>query len=88
MTLSALFITLLRVLEWTIIADALLSWVAPNKEQFPRTITSQIADPLCAPFRKVIGPERMGGMDLSPVAALILLQVMQGLLTRHLYPSG
>ena len=83
MTLSALFITLLRVLELTIIADALLSWVVPNKEQFPRSLTSQIADPLCAPFRKLVGPERMGGFDLSPLAALILLQVMRGLLTRQ-----
>ena len=83
MTLSALFITLLRVLELTIIADALLSWVVPNKEQFPRSLTSQIADPLCAPFRKLVGPERMGGFNLSPLAALILLQVMRGLLTRQ-----
>jgi YggT family protein len=82
MTLAALFITLLYVLELTIIFDALLSWVFPNKEQFPRSLTSQIADPLCAPFRKLIGPERMGGFDLSPLAALILLQVMRGLLTR------
>jgi len=84
MTVSALFITLLRVLELTIIGDALLSWVVPNKDQFPRSVTSQIADPLCAPFRKLIGPERTGGFDLSPLAALILLQVMRGLLMRQL----
>ena len=84
MTVSALFITLLRVLELTIIGDALLSWVVPNKDQFPRSVTSQIADPLCAPFRKLIGPERTGGFYLSPLAALILLQVMRGLLMRQL----
>jgi YggT family protein len=78
----ALFITLLRVLEYTILADVLLSWIVPEKEQFPRSITSQIADPLCAPFRKLIGPERTGGLDLSPVATLILLQVMRSLITR------
>jgi len=78
----ALFITLLRVLEYSILADVLLSWVVTDKEQFPRSITSQIADPLCAPFRKLIGPERTGGLDLSPVATLILLQVMRSLLTR------
>jgi YggT family protein len=77
-----LFITLLRVLEYTILADALLSWFVPDKTQFPRSITSQIADPLCAPFRKLIGPERTGGLDLSPIATLILLQVMRNMLTR------
>jgi uncharacterized protein YggT (Ycf19 family) len=80
----SLFITLLKVLEYTIIADALLSWVLPNKEQFPRSITSQIADPLCAPFRKLIGPERTGGFDLSPIVALMLLQLMSHALTRAL----
>jgi YggT family protein len=79
-----LFITLLRVLEYTILADALLSWVLPNKEEFPRSVTSQIADPLCAPFRKLISPERTGGMDLSPIATMIALQLMSSLLTRSL----
>jgi YggT family protein len=79
-----LFITLLRVLEYTIFADALLSWVLPNKEEFPRSVTSQIADPLCAPFRKLISPERTGGMDLSPIATMIALQVMSSLLARSL----
>jgi YggT family protein len=77
-----LFITLLRVLEYTILADALLSWFVPDKTTFPRSVTSQIADPLCAPFRKLIGPERTGGLDLSPIATLILLQVMRSMLTR------
>ena len=79
-----LFITLLRVLEYTILADALLSWVLPNKEEFPRSVTSQIADPLCAPFRKLISPERTGGMDLSPIATMIALQLMSSLLTRSM----
>ena len=79
-----LFITLLRVLEYTILADALLSWVLPNKEEFPRSVTSQISDPLCAPFRKLIGPERTGGMDLSPIATMIALQLMSSLLTRSM----
>jgi YggT family protein len=81
---AGLFITLLRVLEYTILADALLSWVLPNKEEFPRSLTSQIAEPLCAPFRKLISPERTGGMDLSPIAAMIALQLMRSLLTRAL----
>jgi hypothetical protein len=39
-SLPALFVTLLQVLEIVLIADAVLSWVLPNKEQFPRSITS------------------------------------------------
>jgi uncharacterized protein YggT (Ycf19 family) len=77
LSLSALFITLLRVLEIVLVADALLSWFVPSKDQFPRSITSQIADPLCAPFRKLLGGDRMGGFDLSPLIVLLVLQFMQ-----------
>ena len=83
-TLPVLFVTLLQVLEIVLIADAVLTWVLPSKEQFPRSITSQIADPLCAPFRKLLGGDRMGGFDFSPVVVLIVLQVMRGMLTSAL----
>jgi YggT family protein len=82
--MAPLFITLLQVLEYIIIADALLSWVVPSSEQFPRSVTSQIADPLCAPFRKLLGPERTGGFDLSPLLALIVLRLMRSMLARAL----
>jgi YggT family protein len=76
------FLILLRVLEIIVLVDALLSWVAPNKENFPRSLTSQLADPLCAPFRALVGPDRTGGMDLSPIVVMILLQVMRTLIAR------
>ena len=84
MTVSELFLKLLRLLELAILADVILSWIAPNKDQFPRNITSQIADPLCAPFRKLIGPERLGGFDLSPMAALLVLQWMSRMVGNRL----
>jgi YggT family protein len=77
-----IFLTLLQVLEWIIIADALLSWFVPNADQFPRNMTSQIADPLCAPFRKLVGPERTGGFDLSPLITMMVLRLMRFLLLR------
>jgi YggT family protein len=79
-----LFLLLLKALEFVVIADALLSWLVPNKENFPRSLTSQIADPLCAPFRALVGPERLGGMDLSPIAVIILLQVMGSMIARSI----
>ena len=81
-SLPALFVTLLRILEIVLIADAVLSWILPNKEQFPRSLTSQIADPLCAPFRRLLGG--MGGFDFSPLVVLIVLQVMRTMLVSAL----
>jgi YggT family protein len=77
-----LFLRLLQALEYVVIADALLSWFVPNKDSFPRSITSQIADPLCAPFRALVGPERLGGLDLSPIAVILTLQVMHNMIAR------
>jgi uncharacterized protein YggT (Ycf19 family) len=77
-----LFLRLLQALEWVVIADALLTWFVPNKDSFPRSITSQIADPLCAPFRALVGPERLGGLDLSPIAVILTLQVMHNMIAR------
>jgi YggT family protein len=77
-----LFLWLLQALEYVVIADALISWFAPSKDSFPRSITSQIADPLCAPFRALVGPERLGGLDLSPIAVILTLQVMHNMIAR------
>jgi YggT family protein len=77
-----LFLYLLQALEFVVIADSLLSWLVPNRETFPRSLTAAIADPLCAPFRALVGPERLGGMDLSPIAVIVLLQVMRSMITR------
>jgi uncharacterized protein YggT (Ycf19 family) len=77
-----LFLLLLKALEFVVIADSLLSWLVPNKESFPRSLTSQLADPLCAPFRALVGPERLGGMDLSPIFVIIVLQLAGSAITR------
>ena len=72
-----LFLWLLKALENVVIADALISWFA-NKDTFPRSITSQIADPLCSPFRAL----SLGGLDLSPMPAILMLQVIHNMIAR------
>jgi YggT family protein len=78
----SLFLKLLNILQYIIIADSLLSWVVPDKAQFPRSMTSQIVDPLCLPFRKLLPPERTGGLDLAPLIALLVLYLMSTMIIR------
>jgi YggT family protein len=61
-----------------IIARVLLSWF-PNINWFdpPFSILSQLTDPYLNLFRSVIPP--LGGLDLSPMLAILLLQVVAGL---------
>lgn len=82
MTPLALIAFALTALKILIFVDFALSWVMPNKEQFPRSWTTTITDPLYAPIRAILKPEQLGGLDLSPMAVLILIQLMEGMLAR------
>jgi YggT family protein len=68
-------------LKWLILIDAILSWVMPA-EKFPRSVTNQITEPLYAPIRALLKPERTGGVDLSPLLVLLVLYVMETMLAR------
>jgi YggT family protein len=56
-----------------IIAGALLSWVSPDPYNPIVQAIYSISDPLLMPFRRVI--PSLGGIDFSPIFAIIALQV-------------
>ncbi len=60
-----------------LIIRILLSWF-PNINWFdpPFSILSQLTDPYLNLFRSVIPP--IGGIDISPILAIFLLQFIQG----------
>jgi YggT family protein len=55
-----------------IIIWVVLSWVNPHSPIAP--LFNQLAAPMLKPFRRLIPP--IGGVDLSPLVALLLLQVV------------
>ncbi len=61
-----------------IIVAALLSWVSPDPYNPVVQTIYGISEPLLAPFRKII-PD-IGGLDVSPIAALLCYQIVGGLL--------
>nr|WP_233171046.1 YggT family protein [Herbaspirillum sp. ASV7] len=75
-----LVLSLERLLEWicygfmaTLIIEAIFSWVNPYAPLAP--FVRALNDPLLRPLRRVIPP--LGGVDLSPLVLLILLQILQ-----------
>ena len=54
-----------------VVLSAILSWVNPHAPVAPTF--AQLAAPLLRPFRRLIPP--IGGVDLSPLGALLVLQV-------------
>jgi YggT family protein len=67
---------LFTVLSLAVIARALLSWFDPGLRYPISQILVDLTEPIIAPIRRVVPP--VGGMiDLSPLIALILLQVIE-----------
>jgi YggT family protein len=80
------FIRLLfEILTFAIIARALLSWfpIRPGNPFYTLlVILDQITEPILAPLRRII--PRIGMIDITPIVALILLQVIQQILVQAL----
>jgi len=73
-----LLIALERFFEWicygfmaTLIIEAIFSWVNPYAPLAP--FVRALNEPLLRPLRRIIPP--LGGVDLSPLVLLILLQI-------------
>lgn len=74
--LSGLLPLLVNFYFYAIIAGAILSWVAPQSPVVHMIF--QITEPLLAPCRRLL--PAMGGLDLSPVLAILGLQIAEILL--------
>lgn len=68
----------LSMLFWIALARVLLSWFSPDMRNPAVPLLYAIADLVLRPFARVIPP--IGGIDLSPVFALLALRIAQVLL--------
>jgi YggT family protein len=67
---------LFQILLFAIVARALLSWfpMGPGNPFYPlAVILHQITEPILAPLRRII--PRIGMIDITPIVALLLLQL-------------
>ncbi len=70
---------LLYLLSLAIIARALISWVPMDPSNPIVRFLDSITEPILAPLRRVIPP--IGGtIDITPIVALVLLQVLQAVI--------
>ena len=72
-------LALFRVAQWIVyglmfllVLEAIFSWVNPHAPIAP--LIRMLNEPVLRPFRKILPP--LGGLDFSPLAALILLQIL------------
>lgn len=77
------FDLLFTLLGFAIIARALVSWLPIDRYHPIIRVLDQITEPILAPLRRYIPP--VGGMmDITPIVALILIQILQAIVHRVL----
>lgn len=64
---------LLNIASFVVLVHIILSFVAPMSGHPAAVLVNQLAEPLMAPFRKIL-PD-MGGLDFSPILLFLLLGV-------------
>lgn len=69
---------ILEGLTWFIIIGALLTFIPPHQRNGFVNSVIELLDRLLSPIRRLIPP--IGGIDLSPLVAIILLQLVDSLL--------
>ena len=83
LSITQLISLLINVFIFAVFARAILSWVNPGTFNAAASILATLTEPLLDLCRKVI-PD-LGGIDLSPLAALLLLQLAKMVLLPPLH---
>lgn len=65
-----------------IFARAIMSWIQPDPGNPIVIFLHDITEPILAPLRRVI--PRIGMIDLSPMVAIILLNIIGRVITRSI----
>jgi len=77
--LLGLVIAITNVLILAILVRVIMSYFPGTLYSTPGRLLARVTDPIIDPLRRVVPP--MGGLDLSPAIAIVLLYVLQILLS-------
>jgi len=83
LSLTQLISLLINVFIYAVFARAILSWINPGSFHAASSILVSLTEPLLSTCRKII-PD-LGGIDLSPLAVLMLLQLAKMVLLPPLH---
>ncbi|EPF64615.1 YggT family protein [Pseudomonas syringae] len=78
-SVTALF---LKIFFFALIISVILSWVAPGSHNPGAELVNQICEPALAPFRKIV--PNLGGLDISPILAFLVLKLLDMLVINNL----
>jgi YggT family protein len=78
-------VVFIQMLTWAIVARSLLSWFPIDQSSPLYQLLFRVTEPIIEPLRRVM--PSTGMMDLSPMAAIILLIVMGQLVSGLAAPA-
>ena len=79
---TALF---LKIFFFAMIISVILSWVAPQSHNPGAELVNQICEPALAPLRRIV--PNLGGLDISPILAFMVLKLLDMLVINNLAMS-
>jgi YggT family protein len=87
------FMLILQIYVWLLIAAAILSWlvafnVVNTRNQFVASIGEflfRITEPALRPIRNIL--PNLGGIDISPVILILIIFFIQNVIVRYIYPN-
>jgi YggT family protein len=93
-TIVGLISSLISLYMWVVILYVVLSWLVAfdiinTRNQFVRMIGDflyRITEPALRPFRRIL--PNLGGVDLAPLALIVVLLLIQGLMHEYLGPRA
>jgi len=86
LTIAYLLRTILYIYLFIIIIQVIISWINPNVYNPITTIMYQISEPILKPIRQFIPSS--GGLDFSPLVALIIINLLMILIISPLMDLG
>ena len=87
MAFLAYFVSILfRVLTLAVLVRVFLTWFPISPYNRFVQILYQITEPILRPFRRIIPP--IGTVDISPIVALLVLQLLEQVIMRVIYGLG
>ncbi len=76
--LATFIYVLFQILTIAIFARVLLSWFPMRPDNPIILVLDEITEPILRPLRSIV--PRLGMLDITPIVALVLLQLLQQLL--------
>lgn len=77
LALVQLVLAVLDIYTWVIIIRALISWVSPDPYNPIVQLLVRLTEPVLRPLRRLVPPHILGGLDISPILAILLIQLIK-----------